>query len=94
MFWKPKQKLKYKVMDNPKSALQRVELGSGPFKHVLYEYGMVRMVEDSGMLKLSFSFTVISGTKKHNIESLNTSPSFKEHIGKVLQDLIEKDYGN
>ena len=64
----------------------------GDYEGVIYRYGRVSVAEkenDEGNLPLSFKFNVLD-YNNHNEEELNASVEFKDTIGDILVEILDK----
>ena len=77
----------YKFTSRDGDALHTVELLTGIYKGTRYQYGQVRTTvsEEDQPLKLSFQWSLVRGK-----DSLTKDKDFNNHIGAILQHIIEK----
>ena len=64
----------------------------GNYEGVIYRYGRVSVSEkenNEGNLPLSFKFNVLD-YNNHNEEELNASVEFKDTIGDILVEILDK----
>ena len=83
----PKNGVNYEFYHIENSTLTGIRLLKGKFSGVAYYYGVVKMMEDFGVAKLSFEFKIME-CGKHSEESLHKSDEFVTMIGDILTELI------
>ncbi len=70
-------------------SMSRVFL-KGKYEGVVYQYGKVTFNEEGDTLRIAFEYQVFS-----NPDNVNTEDAaFRDHIGKILGELIEKVTGD
>jgi len=80
----------YKFIERNEDDFYTVELLTGEWKGTKYQYGKVSAKvdeiteDDEGIASLSFRWTLIEGD-----ETLDGNPQFQDHIGGVLQHILE-----
>ena len=87
----------YKFVERAEDDFYTVELTTGEWAGTKYQYGKVSAKieeindDEDGIARLNFMWTLIDGD-----DSLLENPSFKDYIGKVLQNILEDafDSGN
>jgi hypothetical protein len=91
-FWK-KKVMKYKegeqfnFINSPDNTATAIQLLIPNYEDVVYQYHQARVVNESGIPKLQFGYTILySG--KHDIDVLNSSDEFVTIMGDVLSQLI------
>jgi len=67
--------------------LHAIKLLDGPYQHVIYYYGHVKLVPDGDSHRLAFQYTVWDSAG-HSRELLGNSEEFRQFIGDVLVSII------
>ena len=88
----------YAFVEKPTSELYSVRLKSGQWSGVIVTYGKVslKVNEDKETATLSFQFNVDEAPAPHNVEILEESNDFNNHLGDILSHIIQNafDTGN
>jgi predicted restriction endonuclease len=84
-FWK-KQKLKYKFQYREGDSTW-VEITSGTYAGVIYSYGTVKFVPESGVAKLQFNYNILH-SGEHDLEGLQNDAEFVNVMGDILTEII------
>jgi hypothetical protein len=88
----------YAFVEKPSSELYSVKLKSGPWSGVIVTYGKVslKVNEDKESATLSFQFKVDEAPDVHDIDELEMSADFNNHLGDILSHIIQNafDTGN
>jgi len=83
-----KKKLpKYSFQPSEQSDSTWVKITSGKYAGVIYSYGTVKFVPDSGIAKLQFNFNIIH-SGEHDRELLQNSQEFVIIMGDILTEII------
>ena len=83
----PKNGVDYEFYNITGSTLTGIRLLKGKFSGVAYYYGVVKVVEDLDIAKLTFEFKIME-CGNHSEESLHNSAEFVTMIGDILTELI------
>ena len=82
----------YTFVSRDKDKWTSILITKGDYEGVIYRYGRVSVAEkenDEGNLPLSFKFNVLD-YNNHNEEELNASVEFKDTIGDILVEILDK----
>ena len=82
----------YTFVSRDKDNWTSILITKGDYEGVVYRYGRVSVAEkenDEGNLPLSFKFNVLD-YNNHNEEELNASVEFKDTIGDILVEILDK----
>ena len=82
----------YTFVSRDKDKWTSILITKGDYEGVIYRYGRVSVAEkenDEGNLPLSFKFNVLD-YNNHNEEELNASVKFKDTIGDILVEILDK----
>ena len=82
----------YTFVSRDKDNWTSILITKGDYEGVIYRYGRVSVAEkenDEGNLPLSFKFNVLD-YNNHNEEELNASVEFKDTIGDILVEILDK----
>jgi hypothetical protein len=83
-----KKKLpKYKFQTSEDNESTWVQITSGKYAGVIYSYGTVRFVPDSGIAKLQFDYNIVH-SGEHDIDRLKNSQEFVIIMGDILTEII------
>jgi hypothetical protein len=66
-----------------------VELLIEPYKGVQYHYLQARIVEDEGLARLQYGYTLLE-PGEHDIDDLNSDEEFFIVMGDILQEILLK----
>lgn len=87
----PKKKFKefedYEFIYLPDEESTAVELTSGTFSGVIFQYFNVKFIEEGEQPKLKFQYDIIDGGT-HDIDDLKNSQEFVTILGDLLTELI------
>lgn len=78
---------KYKFQNSEDNDSTWVQITSGKYAGVIYSYGTVRFVPDSGIAKLQFNYNIIH-SGEHDMEHLKNSQEFVIIMGDILTEII------
>jgi hypothetical protein len=90
---KYKQDKHFKFIDFENSELTGIMILMGKYKGVLYHYNKVRVVEDSGIAKLEFGYTLVDSGKL-DIDAVNEDGSFTVVMGDILTEILSNKQYN
>lgn len=84
----------YAFVEKPTSELYSVKLKSGRWSGVIVSYGKVslKVNEDKETATLSFQFKVDEAPPPHDIEILEESNDFNNHLGDILSHIIQNAF--
>ena len=82
-----KEDVDYRVMDMEDSEITSIELLMKNYEGVKYYYHKARVVEDNGVARLQFGYTVYD-SGKHDIDDLNSSEEFHTIMGDILSIIL------
>ena len=89
---KYKQDKHFKFIDFENSKITGIMILVGKFKGVLYHYNKVRVVEDSGIAKLEFGYTLVD-VGQLDMDTVNDDAEFTVVMGDILTEIISnKEY--
>ena len=92
-FWKKRKMLKEKVdyvyVDFNDTEITGISLLKGEFAGVIFHYHKVRIVEEFGIAKLQFGYTIVH-PGKHDIDDLNSNEEFHTIMGDLLTFILTK----
>jgi hypothetical protein len=77
----------YKFLDIPNTDLTAVQLLMDGYDGVVYHYHKARILEESGVARLQFGYTLLD-PGKHDIDDLNSSEEFYTIMGDILTILL------
>ena len=83
----PKIGVDYEFYHIEESTLTGIRLLKGKFRGVAYYYGVVKVVEEMQIAKLSFEFRILE-SGNHTDEGLQSSAEFVTIIGDILSELL------
>jgi len=82
----------FKFIDFENSELTGIMILVGKFKGVLYHYNKVRVVEDSGIAKLEFGYTLVD-VGQLDMDTINGDAEFTVVMGDILTEILSnKEY--
>jgi len=88
----------YAFVEKPTSEMYSVRLKTGQWSGVIVTYGKVslKVNEDKETATLSFQFKVDEAPAPHDVEILEESNDFNNHLGDILSHIIQNafDTGN
>jgi hypothetical protein len=76
----------YQLLDEDWNGMQLIKLTASPYEGIIYTYGRVRLVEEDELLRVQFEYD-IHKNPGNEIER----ESFRNYIGDILIELLEKD---
>ena len=79
----------YRLVDVQGENITTVELMMDEYRGVCYHYHQARIVEEEGVAKLQYGYTIID-SGKHDIDVLNSDEKFFTIMGDILQQIILK----
>lgn len=79
----------YRFIDFNNSEITGIELLTKDYLGVVYHYNKVRVVEDMGIAKLQFGYTLVH-PGEHDIDHLNSSAEFHTIMGEILSEILIK----
>ena len=84
----------YAFVEKPTSELYSVKLKSGRWSGVIVSYGKVslKVNDDKETATLSFQFKVDEAPPPHDIEILEESNDFNNHLGDILSHIIQNAF--
>lgn len=84
----------YVFVEKPTSEMYSVKLKSGQWSDVIVTYGKVslKVNEDKETATLSFQFKVDEAPDAHDIEELEMSANFNNHLGDILSHIIQNAF--
>lgn len=84
----------FSFVEKPNSPMYSVKLKSGGFSGVIVTYGKVSLKasEDTETATLSFQFKVDEAPAPLNIEELEKSEDFNNHLGDILSHIIQSAF--
>ena len=84
----------YAFVEKTTSELYSVKLKSGEWSGVIITYGKVslKVNEDKETATLSFQFDIDEAPAPHNIEILEESNDFNNHLGDILSHIIQNAF--
>jgi len=93
-FWKKnprmyKQDVDFVLHHLEQQSLTIVELLIEPYKGVQYHYLQARIVEDEGLARLQYGYTILE-SGEHDIDDLNSDEEFFIVMGDILQEILLK----
>jgi hypothetical protein len=90
-FWKNpkmfKEDVDYRFIDMENSEITSIELLMENYESVKYYYHKARVVEDNGVARLQFGYTVYD-SGKHDIDDLNSNEEFHTIMGEILSIIL------
>ena len=90
-FWKKPKMLKedvdYRFIDFKDSEITGIQLIMPKYDEVVYHYNKVRVVEDMGIAKLQFGYTLVH-PGNHDIDDLNSDAEFHTIMGDILTQIL------
>jgi hypothetical protein len=90
-FWKKsemyKQDVDFRFKDMEDSEITSIELLMKNYEGVKYYYHKARVVEDNGVARLQFGYTVYD-SGKHDIDVLNSDEEFHIIMGDILSNIL------
>ena len=92
-WWKKPKMLEenkdYRFIDFKNSEITGIELLMEGYLGVVYHYNKVRVVEDMGIAKLEYGYTLVYAGE-HDIDHLNSSSEFHTIMGDILTEILIK----
>lgn len=84
----------YAFVEKPTSDFYSVKLKSGPWSGVIITYGKIslKVNDDKETATLSFQFKVDEAPDAHDIEELEMSADFNNHLGDILSHIIQNAF--
>jgi hypothetical protein len=90
-FWKKqkmfKEELDYRFVELEDTDITSIELLMKNYEGVKYYYHKARVVEDNGVARLQFGYTVYD-SGNHDIDDLNSSQEFHTIMGDILSIIL------
>jgi hypothetical protein len=83
------EKLDYTFVDFDGSDITGISILRGEFAGVIFHYHKVRVVEEFGVAKLQFGYTIVH-PGKHDIDGLNSNEEFHTMMGDLLTFILTK----
>lgn len=83
----------YEIVEKHDTDFYSFKITSGYYKDVIYTYGKVKLVEnvDQDTVTLKFTYRVEETPVNHTVASLDQDIQFKNNIGAILSDYIERN---
>ena len=84
----------YAFVEKPTSEMYSVKLKSGEWSCVIVNYGKVslKVNKDEETATLSFQFKVDEAPAPHDVEILEESNDFNNHLGDILSHIIQNAF--
>jgi len=82
-----KEGIDYKFIDIDNSDITGIVLSIKHYEGVIYYYHKARIVEDNGVGRLQFGYTILD-PGEHDIDNLNNNEYFHEIMGDILTILL------
>lgn len=82
-----KEGVDYRFIDIEDSDLTAIQITSGKYSDVLYHYHKARIVEENGIGRLQFGYTILE-PGKNDIDVLNSDEEFHTMMGDILTILL------
>jgi hypothetical protein len=82
-----KETIDYKFIDIENSDVTAIQLLIKNYENVIYHYHKARIVEDNGVGRLQFGYTILD-PGEHDIDSLNNNEYFHTIMGDILTILL------
>lgn len=79
----------YELLDQDWGGNQLIKLTESPYCGIIYSYGRVRLLEEDDLLRVQFEFNI----HENPIGDIERN-QFKNYIGDILVDLIDKNLIN
>jgi hypothetical protein len=79
----------YAFVDFDGSEITGISILRGTFSGVIYHYHKVRVVEEMGVAKLQFGYTIVH-SGKHDMDDLNNNSEFITMMGDLLTFILTK----
>lgn len=96
-FWKKPKMLEegkeFRYVNFENTDITGVELLTPEYLGVVFHYGKVKVVEDNGIARLQFGYTLVHAGK-HDMDTLNSDEKFYTIMGDILTYILmakEKD---
>jgi hypothetical protein len=83
------EKVDYTYVDFDNTDITGICLLKGEFAGVIFHYHKARIVEELGVAKLQFGYTIVN-SGKHDIDDLNSSEEFHTIMGDLLTFILTK----
>lgn len=81
----------YAILERANSPCHSIQLLTGTWSGVIYNYGQVRILENpNNTATLSFQYTVEKASADYSVRNLNENQQFRTHIGDVLVDILSQ----
>ena len=79
----------YELLDEEWNGNQLIKLTEHPYSGIIYTYGAVQLLEEDDLLRIKFQFDI------HQNPNIDFDKDvFRNYIGDILVDLIEKNLVN
>jgi ArsR family metal-binding transcriptional regulator len=82
-----KEDVDYRFVDMEDSEITSIELLMENYVGVKYYYHKARVIEDNGIARLQFGYTVYD-SGKHDIDVLNSNEEFRTIMGEILSIIL------
>lgn len=82
-----KENIDFRFVDFNDSDITGVELLLDKYKGVVYHYGKARVVEDEGVARLQFGYTLVY-SNEHDIDELNNDEELFNIMGEILTYIL------
>ena len=86
----------YSIVESTESDKFAIQIETGEFAGVQYNYGTVRVVEDeqNDQAVLQFNFVIEKTNDKYEIKDLEYNEEFQKRVGDILVDVFEENNNN
>ena len=88
-FWKPTPQRPttptYSLVEDPAEDIYNISILDGPAAGLIFRYGQVRFIEEAGMLRVKFNYTIVWNPTQ------STQQEIEAILSVILDDILEKE---